>query len=62
MTTLQFLSDPTLRLLAAASIGLAAGLQLAGSPRLITLAAIAPAFLAGRAVATRPRSTASVVR
>ena len=55
-TTLQTLPDPTLRLLAAASIGLATGLNLAGAPRLITLVAIAPALLAGGAMATRPGS------
>ena len=53
-TTLQTLPDPTLRLLAAASIGLAAGLYLAGVPRLIALAALAPALLAGGAMTTRP--------
>ncbi len=61
-TTLQTLPDSTLRLLAAASIGLATGLQLAGAPRLFIFAAIAPAFLAGGAMATRPRSTAGGVR
>ena len=55
-TTLQTLPDPTLRLLAAASVGLATGLHLAGAPRLITLAAFAPALLAGGAMATRPGS------
>ena len=55
-TTLQGLPDPTLRLVAAASIGLATGLHLAGAPRLISLAAIAPALLAGGAMATRPGS------
>ncbi len=55
-TTLQTLSDQTLRLLVAASIGLASGLYLAGAPRLVTLAAIAPAILAGGAMATRSGS------
>ena len=55
-TRLQTLPDPTLRLLAAASAGLAAGLHLAGAPRLITLAAFAPALLAGGAMATRSGS------
>lgn len=55
-TRLQTLPDPTLRLLAAVSIGLAAGLHLAGAPRLITLAAFAPALLAGGAMAARPGS------
>jgi hypothetical protein len=52
-TTLQALPDPKLRLLAAASMGLATGLYLAGVPRLITLAALAPALLAGGAMTTR---------
>jgi hypothetical protein len=56
-TRLQTLPDPTLRLLAAASVGLATGLRLAGSPRFISLAAITPALLAGRAMAIRPKST-----
>ena len=55
-TRLQTLPDPTLRLLAAASTGLAAGLHLAGAPRLITLAAFAPALLAGGAMVTRSGS------
>ncbi len=61
-TTLQVLSDPSLRLLGAASIGLATGLHLAGAPRLITLAAIAPAFFAVGAMATRPGSPFGGVR
>jgi hypothetical protein len=61
-TTLQLLSDPTLRLLAVASIGLATGLRLAGAPRLITLAAIAPALFAGGAMATRTGSPFGGVR
>jgi hypothetical protein len=52
-TRLQTLPDTTLQLLAAASIGLATGLHLAGAPRLITLAAVAPALIAGGAMATR---------
>jgi hypothetical protein len=52
-TSLQGMPDPTLRVLAAASIGLAAGLSLAGAPRLVALAALVPALFAGGAVATR---------
>jgi hypothetical protein len=52
-TTLHAIPDATLRVLAAASIGLAAGLKLAGAPRLIALAAAAPALLAGTAIVTR---------
>ncbi len=53
-TTLQTMGDPALQLLAAASVGCATGLYLAGSPRLITLAAIAPAVIVGVAILTRP--------
>ncbi len=54
-TRLQSFPDSTLKLVAAGSIGFAAGLQLAGAPRLVILAAIAPALLAGGAIATRSR-------
>jgi hypothetical protein len=56
-TTMQTMSDPTLRLLAAGSIGLAVGLYLAGARRPITLAAMVPAVIAGSAIATRPSRT-----
>lgn len=52
-TKLQTLPDPTLRLIAATSVGLAAGLQLAGAPRLVTVLALVPALFAGGALATR---------
>jgi hypothetical protein len=52
--TMQTMSDTTLRLLAAGSLGLAAGLFLAGARRPITLIAAAPALIAGSAIATRP--------
>ena len=61
-TRLQTLPDDTLRLMVAASIGFAAGLYFAGAPRVFTLAAAAPAALAGGAIATRssrPRSSVS---
>jgi len=53
-SSLQTMPDPTLRILAAASLGFAAGLYLAGAPRLITLAAIAPAVIVGSAIVSRP--------
>lgn len=53
-TTLQKMPDQALRLLAAASIGLAAGLKLAGAPRLVALAAAVPALVVGGAVIARP--------
>ena len=52
-TTLQGMPDTTLRLIAGASIGLAAGLTLAGAPRLVSLAALVPAIFVGGAEATR---------
>ena len=52
-TTLQGMPDTTLRLIAGASIGLAAGLTLAGAPRLVSLAALVPALFVGGAEATR---------
>jgi hypothetical protein len=53
---MQTMSDSTLRLLAAGSLGVAAGLFLAGARRPITLIAAAPALIAGSAIATRPGS------
>lgn len=54
-TALQTLPDPTLRWLAATSVGLGAGLHLAGAPRLVTAAGLAPAALMGAAIVLRPR-------
>ena len=54
--SLQSLPDTTLRLLAGASIGLAAGLSLGRVPRVIALAALVPAIFVGSALATRPKS------
>lgn len=56
-TSLQTMTDSTLRTLAGVSIGLAAGLGLAGAPRLVVLAAMAPALLVGGAIATRPAAS-----
>jgi hypothetical protein len=50
---LQELTDPRLELLAAFSLGIGAGLWLAGAPRLVTLVALSPALLAGVAIASR---------
>ncbi len=52
--TLQGMPDSTLRLLAALSVGLSTGLKLAGAPRLVALAAMAPAVAVGGAIVTRP--------
>jgi hypothetical protein len=53
-TALQKLPDSTLRWLVASSIGLGAGLYLSGRRRLTVAAGVAPAFLAGAAIALRP--------
>jgi hypothetical protein len=55
VTRLQTMPDSALRLLAAASLGLGAGLRLAGAPRLVTLAGFAPASILGFAIVSRPR-------
>ncbi|MGD0248784.1 MAG: hypothetical protein ABSB75_06995 [Candidatus Limnocylindrales bacterium] len=54
VTRLQTMSDSGLRLLAAVSIGFGAGLRLAGAPRLVTLAGLAPAPILGFAILSRP--------
>ena len=51
---LQRLPASTLRWLAAGSIGLAAGFQLAGVPRVLRAAGVAPALFMGAAIALRP--------
>jgi hypothetical protein len=53
-TGLQQLPDSTLRWLAAGSLGVAAGFQLAGAPRLVRAAGAAPALFMGAAIALRP--------
>jgi hypothetical protein len=53
---LQELSDPRLELLATFSLGVGAGLWMAGAPRLVTLAALTPAFVVGVAMASRSQS------
>jgi len=53
-SALQTLPDPTLRWLAAGSVGLGAGLSLAGAPRLVIAAGIAPALILGAAIVARP--------
>ena len=53
-SALQTLPDPTLRWLAAGSVGLGAGLSLAGAPRLLVAAGLAPALILGAAIVARP--------
>ncbi len=57
VTSLQKMPNSRLRLLAAASLGLGAGLRLAGKRRLATLAGLAPASIFGFAILSRPRPT-----
>jgi len=51
---LQTLPDSTLRWLAAGSVGFGAGLYLAGAPRVVTAAGVAPALAIAAAIALRP--------
>jgi acyl-CoA reductase-like NAD-dependent aldehyde dehydrogenase len=53
-SALQTLPDPTLRWLAASSAGLSAGFYLAGAPRLVVAAGVAPALVMGAAIVLRP--------
>jgi hypothetical protein len=53
-SALQTLSDPTLRSLAATSLGLGAGFYVAGAGRLAVVAGLAPAIVLGAAVLLRP--------
>ncbi len=55
---LQTLPDSTLRWIAATSVGLGAGLRLAGAPRLVSAAGAAPALIVGAAIALRPTEPA----
>ena len=50
---LQVLPDSTLRLLAAASVGVGAGLYLAGAPRVVSAVGASPALFMGAAIVTR---------
>ncbi len=53
-SALQTLPDSTLRWLAAGSVGLGAGLFLAGAPRVVIAAGVAPALAMGAAALARP--------
>ncbi len=53
-SALQSLPDTTLRSLAATSVGLGAGFYLAGAPRLVVAAGVAPAIVMGAAIVLRP--------
>lgn len=55
---LQRLPDSTLRWIAATSVGVGAGLRLAGAPRLVSAAGAAPALVVGAAIALRPTEPA----
>jgi len=56
-SALQQIPDSTLRWLTASSIGLAAGLQVAGAPRWMQAAGLVPALFMGAAIALRPAGT-----
>lgn len=56
---LQELSDPRLKLLIAFSLGVGAGLWMAGAPRFVTLAALSPALVIGVAIASRKQDDKS---
>ena len=54
--TIQAMPDATQRLLAAFSLGLGVGLSVAGAPRLVVLATLAPAMVvAGTMLAREPK-------
>jgi hypothetical protein len=53
-SALQTLPDSTLRWLAAGSVGIGAGLFLAGAPRVVVAAGVAPALAMGAAALARP--------
>jgi len=53
-SALQLLPNSTLQGLAASSMGLGAGFYVAGLPRLVTAAAMAPAMIIGAAIVVRP--------
>jgi hypothetical protein len=53
-SALQVLPDSTLRGLAAGSVGLAAGFYLAGVPRVVVAAGVAPVVMIAAAIALRP--------
>jgi len=53
-SALQALPDSTLRWLAAGSVGVGAGLFLAGAPRGVVAAGVAPALAMGAAALARP--------
>jgi hypothetical protein len=52
-------SDETLKIVAAASVGLASGLFLGGAPRVLVVAALIPAGLAGTALMERMDGSAT---
>jgi methyl-accepting chemotaxis protein len=56
--TFEAMSDPTLQVVAAASLGFGTALFLTGAPRLITFVALAPAiFAAGTMIGRQQRRT-----
>ena len=54
--TLQSMPDPTQRLVAAFSLGLGVGLSIAGAPRLLVVATLAPAMIVAATVIWGPEA------
>jgi hypothetical protein len=54
--TIQSMPDPTQRLLAAFSVGLGLGLSIAGAPRLLVIATLAPAMVVAATFISGPES------
>jgi hypothetical protein len=59
--SIRGLPEPTRRSLAALSIGLGIGLALAGAPRLLTMAALAPALVAAMVATVEPPTGSRVM-
>jgi hypothetical protein len=55
--TFEAMPEPTLQIVAAASLGFGAAMFLAGAPRLITFMALAPAIFAAGTIVGRQRRT-----
>jgi hypothetical protein len=55
--TFEAMPEPTLQIVAAASLGFGAAMFLAGAPRLITFMSLAPAIFAAGTIVGRQRRT-----
>ena len=61
-SALRTLPDSTLGWLAASSVGLGAGFYLAGAPRVVIAAGVAPALFMGAAIVGRPTEPAVPIK